>query len=352
MAPDSKKSPKKSSSSSKPAKKSASLMESLLSSAFHKAESSSSKSSKRPEGKDAKERSKPELKDHQSSSKHGSKSTKFSSSRPSDAKTNKSTRVQTETFLKSEFFRDESQALPLPTTKPPQPSQPSQAPQPPKSKIIPKPPPGLLEDRQPSKPPTTMLQSVHITDRDKKMATRQLKIEKLSAKELDEQETWAREKLIQSGCCPQNWGWERYTAPAGYEKYNGYRCCGNPEPNSIHVHMISHELLAEGKGGLYILSLESNWWTGPFYPGDDENAFAFQTRPVVFTFQQTGSQQQRQTSSNSNYNVSIISNTSNTSNTTAGAQIQFQQMQNMFAQLFPGTPQYQFPSNSTPPGKR
>ena len=49
-------------------------------------------------------------------------------------------------------------------------------------------------------------------------------------------------------------------------------------------YLISHELLAEGKGGLYILSLLTNWCDGPVYPGDHENAFAFQATPFAQTF--------------------------------------------------------------------
>ena len=293
MAPDSTKSPKKSSSGSKSAKKPVSIMESLLSSAFHKDESSSSKSSKRPAGKDSKERNKPESKSTPSGSKHGTESTKTSHHKPSVSKTSKLSHVPSEKFLKSEFFRDESQT---PEFFPPsQASRPPQSPHPPTSKLDSQPPLGSTQDQQPSKAPPTKLKSVHVTEKDKKMATRQLKIEKLSDKDLEEQEAWALEKLIESGRCPQNWGWGRYTAPAGYEKYNGYRCCGSSQPGARHVHMISHELLAEGKGGLYILSFLTNWWDGPFYPGDHENAFAFQSTPFAqtFTVQQIASQQQQ-----------------------------------------------------------
>ncbi|KAG4417101.1 hypothetical protein IFR04_009737 [Cadophora malorum] len=183
MAPDPTKTPKKSRSGSKAAKKSVSIMGSLLSSAFQKDKSAPSKSSKRPEGKDPKERTKSESK-IQRQVIH--------------------VMYRRKSSLKSEFFRDESQ-----TPQPSSPSLPSQAPQPPMSKVIPQPHVRPPQGRQPTKPPPTKLQSVHVTEKDQKMASRQLKIEKLAAKELEEQEAWALEKLIESGRCPQNWGWEK-----------------------------------------------------------------------------------------------------------------------------------------------
>ncbi|KAK0120091.1 hypothetical protein ONS95_011504 [Cadophora gregata] len=346
MAPETTKSSRKSNSSSKPGKKSTSLVESILSGAFHKDESSSSRSSKRREGKVSKDCTTSESKDHNSGTKYGTKSTKSTSSKTSKAA--KSTHASSDTFLESVFFRNESQAPPSTSTHPLQPSQPSQ---PASTKIISSPPSGPPQDHQHSKPSATSMKSVHVTEKDKEMAKKQLKIEELSEKELEEQETWALEKLIQCGRCPQNWGWERYTAPAGYEKYNGYRCCGSPVPGARHVHMISHELLAEGKGGLYILSLTTNWWDGPFYPGDHENAFAFQVTPFSQTVniqQMAPGQQQIQStlSTNDNHSITVAQNTA------AGTQMQFQQMQNMFAQLFPGTPQLQFPSSPPPLFKR
>jgi len=230
MAQDTTKSPKKSSSGSKFAKKPISIMESLLSSAFHKDESSSSKSSKRPEGKDAKERTKPESKITQSGSKHGTQSTKSSHHKSSSSKTSKSSHVPSGKFSKSEFFRDESQA-PVNVSRYP----------------------GPVRSTHPKI--TTTFTSEH----DKKMASRQLELGTLSETELQEQEQWAQVKLVESGSCPAGWCWQRYTAPEGYSQFNGYRCYGG-----AITHLVSHDLLAEGRNRLFRLNRDTNWWEGPF----------------------------------------------------------------------------------------
>ncbi|KAH9214156.1 hypothetical protein DL95DRAFT_504546 [Leptodontidium sp. 2 PMI_412] len=283
MAPHPKKSSKSPSSSSKPVKKPASSVGSMLNSVFFK------DSSEAPKSKPSKTS---EVKDHpkkDSSSKYVSKSTKPSSSKPP-----KTTSTRKDPVLESAFFRDESRVVkPLPServkhSKPP--SQPAKDPTPPPHPHPPTgwqpsetptpvpsepasfskpPPPQPPQDWEPPKTVKPKQKSTHITDHDKEMAKKQLKIEKLSAREMKEQEVWAQEKLVKSGSCPQGWGWERYTAPAGYEKYNGYRCGGSPpELNLSHVHMITDELLAEGKCGYYQLSHETNWWTGPHYPSN------------------------------------------------------------------------------------
>ena len=40
---------------------------------------------------------------------------------------------------------------------------------------------------------------------------------------------------------------------------NGYRCYGGAS-----THLVSHELLAEGRNRLYRLNQDTNWWEGPF----------------------------------------------------------------------------------------
>ncbi|KAH7346517.1 hypothetical protein BKA65DRAFT_585523 [Rhexocercosporidium sp. MPI-PUGE-AT-0058] len=274
MAPDSKKSPKSpsSGSSSKPAQKPTSTVGSVLASAFFK------DSSEVPKTKTLKPSETKEHPKKDSSSKYASKSTKPP----------RTTSTRTEP-LSSTYFKDESRIIkPMPSERdkehrsPPhiskdwQPSQLAASSQP-----TPQPP----KDWKPSKTVTPKPKSNHTTDRAKKMAKKQLKREKLSSKEVEEQDVWAQEQLMKSGCCPKGWGWVRYTAPAGYEKYSGYRCgLSPPELNAFHVHMITDELLAEGKCGYYQLSRETNWWTGPWYPSDSPPGGGFQIQigaPVI-----------------------------------------------------------------------
>ncbi|PVH87725.1 hypothetical protein DL98DRAFT_635472 [Cadophora sp. DSE1049] len=240
MAPDTKKSPKASrpSSSSKPAKKRVSILGSMLNSAFTKDSSSISipKVAKNAEGKDSKDQPK-EAKSSSSkqsskrvkpkSSKHATEATTSSSSKPRSkvpsSKLSEVTTVQSEMFLSSAFFKDESQ------------------------------PPTPIQSTTPEL--TTAFTSEH----DKKMATRQLQIDTLSETELQEQEEWAQTKLVESWTCPMGRGWQRYIAPEGYSQFDGYRCYGGAS-----THLVSHQLLAEGKNSLYRLSDSTGWWEGPF----------------------------------------------------------------------------------------
>jgi hypothetical protein len=90
------------------------------------------------------------------------------------------------------------------------------------------------------------------------MATKQLRIDTLSRAERVEQEKWAEGQLkMHDMSCPANMPW--YRIPEGYQCYG-------------RGHIATHELLAEGKGGLlYDMgnpSLGIQDWQGPFYGQD------------------------------------------------------------------------------------
>jgi hypothetical protein len=91
---------------------------------------------------------------------------------------------------------------------------------------------------------------------DVKMASRQTRIESMPPKECQEQEKWAQSQLRQLDTkCPLGFVWGRIPG--------GYRCLPEGKPG---IHKVTDELIAEGKGGVYVLSLDMvNKWTGPFY---------------------------------------------------------------------------------------
>jgi hypothetical protein len=70
------------------------------------------------------------------------------------------------------------------------------------------------------------------------------------------QNVWAQEIIKGTGVCPQDFGWERV------EPY-GYQCLGKH-------HLITDELLAQGRGGLWLVpagkagKMDTRW--GPYYP--------------------------------------------------------------------------------------
>ncbi|KAG4432867.1 hypothetical protein IFR05_011641 [Cadophora sp. M221] len=366
MAPDPKKSSKSTSSSSKPAKKPTSSMGSALASVFFK-DSSDAPKPKPPKPSEAKEHSKKD-----SSSKHASKSTKSSSSKASSSKAPRTNSIRKDPVLESALFRDESRIVKPPPSerlkksKPPpqplkdlQPLQPAMNPTPPPhpptswqpsetptsvpsvlASFSKPPPPQPPQKWQPPKTEKPKQKSCHITDHDKKMAKKQLKIERLSVEEIEEQEVWAQEQLIKSGSCPQGWGWERYTAPAGYEKYSGYRCGKSPPELGLrHVHMITNELLAEGKCGFYQLSYETNWWTGPFYPGNSSGTVV--QLPNGFQVLNLGPGVQMTTNTQPSLNpVQISTNNSSGTPVSNSAQMTPEQFTAFFESIFS-----QFPPN-------
>ncbi|TVY45896.1 hypothetical protein LSUB1_G000491 [Lachnellula subtilissima] len=107
----------------------------------------------------------------------------------------------------------------------------------------------VVECRMPSRldGPESQSQSTLKTSYDVKMATRQLQIESLSSVEKNEQDKWALSQLSLHSTCVMGLEWRK--------SVNGYRCSGGG-------HLVTNELLAEGKGGLYH---HCGVWLGPMY---------------------------------------------------------------------------------------
>lgn len=78
--------------------------------------------------------------------------------------------------------------------------------------------------------------SIFTTPEDIQMASRQLMIDTLPPQQREEQERWAQSIIGRVKTCPQNFPWVR--------RAGGYQCAGGR-------HVITDELLAEGKGGIY-----------------------------------------------------------------------------------------------------
>jgi hypothetical protein len=101
--------------------------------------------------------------------------------------------------------------------------------------------------------------SMYITAFDQKMASRQPQIDSLPPEERKKQESWARAQLKLSGTCISGFTWRRVKG--------GYICNGTN-------HMVTDELLAEGKGGYHTRNRcmttgrSGRDWIGPTYPGD------------------------------------------------------------------------------------
>ena len=91
---------------------------------------------------------------------------------------------------------------------------------------------------------------------DIEMAAKQTQIMELIGQELEEQEQWAFEKLkAHAGSCPMGFSWQRYTEEAcgEQERLDGYRCMGGS-------HLVTHELIAEGKGRTMDMTRDFAWW--------------------------------------------------------------------------------------------
>lgn len=81
------------------------------------------------------------------------------------------------------------------------------------------------------------------------MAEKQRNIKSLSGNDTLAQEQWAREKInVYPDACPGGFAYSRYEQ-IGYE---GYIC-------STGMHLITHEMLAAGQGGIYVNSIPSSW---------------------------------------------------------------------------------------------
>jgi hypothetical protein len=101
------------------------------------------------------------------------------------------------------------------------------------------------------------------TEPDVKMASRQTRIESMAPQEREEQEQWAQTQLRQLNTCPAGFQWRRIPG--------GYQCLPYGTPG---VHKVTHDLIAEGKGGYYTQKFDKtklpgggNDWRGPFYTG-------------------------------------------------------------------------------------
>jgi len=101
------------------------------------------------------------------------------------------------------------------------------------------------------------------------MAARQTKFNSLAPAEKEKQEKWAQTQLQQNaGKCKVGFGWFRVLS-------DGYICGGGS-------HMVTDELLVEGKGGYYTFGSykrdKSIAWDGPLYTVNDMRNFAMKRR--------------------------------------------------------------------------
>jgi len=100
--------------------------------------------------------------------------------------------------------------------------------------------------------------SVFKDSSDARMASRQTHFASLTPKEQTRQNMWAQTMIQRINPCPQGYEWNRIDAPSGYH------CIGRN-------HFISDELLAEGKGGIFVVpggkikKMDPLW--GPYYKG-------------------------------------------------------------------------------------
>jgi hypothetical protein len=95
--------------------------------------------------------------------------------------------------------------------------------------------------------------SLFINQSEAKMASRQTQYESLPPEQRAKQESWAQSFLKRVGRCPQDFGWQRVEGI-------GYQCEGLN-------HLVTDELIAEGKGGFMVLREENPYFPamGPYY---------------------------------------------------------------------------------------
>jgi hypothetical protein len=100
--------------------------------------------------------------------------------------------------------------------------------------------------------PSSQHRSTLKTSYDVKMATRQPQIDSLPPTDKAEQEKWAQAQLQQHSTCAAGLPWRKI--PGGYQ-------CTGP------YHIMTHKLLAEGKGGVYFdLGMTTrSCWVGQLY---------------------------------------------------------------------------------------
>ncbi|TGO76782.1 hypothetical protein BELL_0137g00080 [Botrytis elliptica] len=87
------------------------------------------------------------------------------------------------------------------------------------------------------------------SQRDINMASQQVRYQEMNYEEKKKQDEWVREFIVYAGPCPAGFSWERVK--------HGYVCNGGN-------HLCTDDLLAEGKGGFYMGTLDAGWW-GPLY---------------------------------------------------------------------------------------
>lgn len=110
--------------------------------------------------------------------------------------------------------------------------------------------PRLTQYRAPPHIRTTLTKAYDI-----EMASKQTRIENLPPAERKKQEEWAQAQIRLHGSCPEHYLWNRIR--------DGYQCQGGN-------HLISDELLAEGKRGIFLFggAMQSPPY-GPYYPDSD-----------------------------------------------------------------------------------
>lgn len=114
------------------------------------------------------------------------------------------------------------------------------------------------------RPPNTTFKSkappsvknIYTNPQDEWMASRQSLYSSLRGRDLDEQKQWVTKTLALTKSCPDSFSWNRAAS--------GYHCKGEH-------HFITDELIAENKGGVYLIGgdLESERW-GPYYASNKE----------------------------------------------------------------------------------
>jgi hypothetical protein len=95
--------------------------------------------------------------------------------------------------------------------------------------------------------------SLFVDKTDAKMAERQTHYETMTPDQRATQDVWAQSFLQRYTPCPVGYDWQRI-------KGKGYQCKGGS-------HLVTDELIHEGKGGLMILRYRNPWFPaiGPYY---------------------------------------------------------------------------------------
>ncbi|KAF4616218.1 hypothetical protein G7Y89_g15190 [Cudoniella acicularis] len=118
-----------------------------------------------------------------------------------------------------------------------------------------------------SRPP----RSIFTSPKDIEMASRQLKIQSLSGNKRRDQEKWAQTIIQKAGICPQGFAWKTTGLFSG-----GYICEGKK-------HTITHSLLAEGLGGVFLYpdpEYAPDEAFGPYYKDPHDDSVFVYSGPV------------------------------------------------------------------------